>query len=199
MARIAPGGVHVQGTQIVQQPGSGQGCELLRLQTAAHPQIQSHQHHLQAVQEKVGHLLAQHRQLESDGRCQRQRSQRLQQWLRVTQGLAQQQWQGFGLQHLPDGLLQRFHIHGVGDRQVRIQWLAQLVLHQAVVQAAVNAGALFHQLDAAFAVNRVLCDHRTALGHVRHTAQVMGPVLHTVAGLEQWVCHEKLRGCLRAL
>ena len=114
-----------------------------------------------------------------------------QQRLRATQRLLQQQRQWLRLQHLACGFLQRLHAHRVVHGQVRIQWLAQLVLHQTVVQATVNPRTLLDQFDAALAVDGVLGDHRAALSHVRHYAKVVRTILHTVADFKQWVCDGK--------
>ncbi len=186
--RVAPCGRHVQHPHVMQQGSSSQRHTVTLAHAIFDAQKKRNQHHLQTVAEKFGALLAHHRQLESHRPRQRQEAQGSQQALWRTQCLHQPQ-QGQLFTQGSGRVQQRHHVDHIFDRKVLIDRLAQLVLYQPIVQAAVNAGPLLHQLDAIGAVDRILRDHRAALGHVSDRPQVVGVVSGAGTGLKQGVGH----------
>ena len=173
---VHPGGIHVQHTGVVQQRGSGQRHAITFAQATFQPQKNGHHHHLQAVLEKAWPLVAHDGEFEGNRIGQRHGAQRRQQLACRTQGLRQHLGQDALFGQILPGCNQRRHIHRILDREVPIDGFAQLVLHQTVIQAAVYAGYLLHQLDAVVGVDGSTCDHRTPVGHVGQRTQVMGTV-----------------------
>jgi hypothetical protein len=140
---------------------------------ALQPQIHGHQHHLQAVREQLGPLLAHHRELEGNLRRQHHQAQRRQQPVRTVQRLHESAHEVHGLA-LHHGLgLDGQHVHAVVHAQVLVYGVAQLVLDQALVHAAVDARALVHQLDALVVEDGLAGHHVAMFGHVGDGAQEM--------------------------
>ena len=184
---VHPGGIHVQHTGVVQQRGSGQRHAITFAQATFQPQKNGHHHHLQAVLEKAGPLVAHDGELEGNRIGQRNGAQRRQQLAGRTQGLRQHLGQGIVLDQIPPRSDQCRHIHRILDREVPIDGFAQLVLHQPVVKAAVDAGPFFHQLDAVVGIDGVLGYHRTPVGHVGERTQVVRAVRGS--GRQKWISH----------
>ena len=172
---VAPDGVHVQHTNVVQQRRRGQGRTARHIQAALQAQVQGHQHHAHAVRQQCGLLLAHHRQLECHGRRQGQSLQRGQQPRLAADGLDHALHQGF-LAALARQGSDGVQIDGILGAQMAVNAVLQAVLHQPVVQARVNARPLLHQLDAAVVVDGAVRHHGAALGHVGHGQQVVWAV-----------------------
>ena len=177
----------MQHTGVMQQRGSGQRHAITFAQATFQPQKNGHHHHLQAVLEKAGPLVAHDGELEGNGIGQRNGAQRRQQLAGRTQGLRQHLGQCIVLDQIPPRSDQCRHIHRILDRQVPIDGFAQLVLHQPVVKAAVDAGPFFHQLDAVVGIDGVLGYYRTPVGHVGERTQVVRAVRGS--GRQEWICH----------
>jgi hypothetical protein len=160
----------------MQQRGSGQRHAITFAQATFQPQKNGHHHHLQAVLEKAGPLVAHDGELEGNGIGQRNGAQRRQQLAGRTQGLRQHLGQDALFGQILPGCNQRRHIHRILDREVPIDGFAQLVLHQPVVKAAVDADPFFHQLDAVVGIDGVLGHHRAPVGHVGERTQVVRAV-----------------------
>lgn len=184
---VHPGGIHVQHTGVVQQRGSGQRHAITFAQATFQPQKNGHHHHLQAVLEKAWPLVAHDGEFEGNRIGQRHGAQRRQQLACRTQGLRQHLGQDALFGQILPGCNQRRHIHRILDREVPIDGFAQLVLHQPVVKAAVDAGPFFHQLDAVVGIDGVLGYHRTPVGHVGERTQVVRAVRGS--GRQEWICH----------
>ena len=177
----------MQHTGVVQQRGSGQRHAITFAQATFQPQKNGHHHHLQAVLEKAWPLVAHDGELEGNGIGQRNGAQRRQQLAGRTQGLRQHLGQCIVLDQIPPRCDQCRHIHRILDREVPIDGFAQLVLHQPVVKAAVDAGPFFHQLDAVVGIDGVLGYHRTPVGHVGERTQVVRAVRGS--GRQKWISH----------
>ena len=184
---VHPGGIHVQHTGVVQQRGSGQRHAITFAQATFQPQKNGHHHHLQAVLEKAGPLVAHDGEFEGNRIGQRHGAQRRQQLACRTQGLRQHLGQDALFGQILPGCNQRRHIHRILDREVPIDGFAQLVLHQPVVKAAVDAGPFFHQLDAVVGIDGVLGYYRTPVGHVGERTQVVRAVRGS--GRQKWISH----------
>ena len=184
---VHPGGIHVQHTGVVQQRGSGQRHAITFAQATFQPQKNGHHHHLQAVLEKAWPLVAHDGEFEGNRIGQRHGAQRRQQLACRTQGLRQHLGQDALFGQILPGCNQRRHIHRILDREVPIDGFAQLVLHQPVVKAAVDAGPFFHQLDAVVGIDGVLGYYRTPVGHVGERTQVVRAVRGS--GRQEWICH----------
>ena len=177
----------MQHTGVMQQRGSGQRHAITFAQATFQPQKNGHHHHLQAVLEKAGPLVAHDGELEGNGIGQRNGAQRRQQLACRTQGLRQHLGQDALFGQILPGCNQRRHIHRILDREVPIDGFAQLVLHQPVVKAAVDAGPFFHQLDAVVGIDGVLGHHRAPVGHVGERTQVVRAVRGS--GRQKWISH----------
>ena len=176
VVRVVPDRVHVQHPQVMQQRSGRHRAAVALTQPAFERQKHRHGGHHQTVLEQRGPLVPHHRELAGHGRRQWQGTQGCQQPGAGPQGLGQHGGQGFLLdERLAQGQQGRY-VHRVFDGQMAINGFAQLVLHQAVVQTAVDARALLHQLDAVVGVDGSTCDHRTPVGHVGQRTQVMGTV-----------------------
>ena len=180
-------GIHVQHTGVMQQRGSGQRHAITFAQATFQPQKNGHHHHLQAVLEKAWPLVAHDGEFEGNRIGQRHGAQRRQQLAGRTQGLRQHLGQDALFGQILPGCNQRRHIHRILDREVPIDGFAQLVLHQPVVKAAVDAGPFFHQLDAVVGIDGVLGYHRTPVGHVGERTQVVRAVRGS--GRQKWISH----------
>ena len=177
----------MQHTGVMQQRGSGQRHAITFAQATFQPQKNGHHHHLQAVLEKAWPLVAHDGEFEGNGIGQRNGAQRRQQLAGRTQGLRQHLGQDALFGQILPGCNQRRHIHRILDREVPIDGFAQLVLHQPVVKAAVDAGPFFHQLDAVVGIDGVLGYHRTPVGHVGERTQVVRAVRGS--GRQKWISH----------
>ena len=177
----------MQHTGVMQQRGSGQRHAITFAQATFQPQKNGHHHHLQAVLEKAGPLVAHDGEFEGNRIGQRHGAQRRQQLACRTQGLRQHLGQDALFGQILPGCNQRRHIHRILDREVPIDGFAQLVLHQPVVKAAVDAGPFFHQLDAVVGIDGVLGHHRAPVGHVGERTQVVRAVRGS--GRQEWICH----------
>lgn len=177
----------MQHTGVMQQRGSGQRHAITFAQATFQPQKNGHHHHLQAVLEKAGPLVAHDGEFEGNRIGQRHGAQRRQQLAGRTQGLRQHLGQDALFGQILPGCNQRRHIHRILDREVPIDGFAQLVLHQPVVKAAVDAGPFFHQLDAVVGIDGVLGHHRAPVGHVGERTQVVRAVRGS--GRQEWICH----------
>ena len=177
----------MQHTGVMQQRGSGQRHAITFAQATFQPQKNGHHHHLQAVLEKAWPLVAHDGEFEGNRIGQRHGAQRRQQLAGRTQGLRQHLGQDALFGQILPGCNQRRHIHRILDREVPIDGFAQLVLHQPVVKAAVDAGPFFHQLDAVVGIDGVLGHHRAPVGHVGERTQVVRAVRGS--GRQEWICH----------
>ena len=196
VARIAPGRLHVQHTQVVQQGCRSQIGAVAFGQATFDAQKHRHHHHLQAVLKQLRALVTHDGEFAGHGRRQWQRTQRRQQTGSRSQGFCQHVGQHRLLRQLLAGRQQSGHAHGVLDGQVAVDRLAQLVLHQPVVQAAVDARALFHQLDAFVGIDRGIGHDGALIGHGGQSAQVMravtrGHVSTAYVGVKRNISHAR--------
>ena len=115
--------------------------------------------------------------------------------------------QGFG-QHGGQRLLlnqllcqgqQRRHIHWIFDGQMAVDGLSQLVLYQAVVEAAVDTRAFVKQLDTVFGVDGGASDYRAPVRHVGQCTQIVRVASDLRAHLEKSVVHARNPNCCLAL